>query len=29
MEAGKQTAYTYDADGNRIIAKNGDGSSTL
>ncbi|MET9978984.1 RHS repeat domain-containing protein [Streptomyces microflavus] len=28
-EAGKQTAYTYDADGNRIIAKNGDGSSTL
>ncbi|WP_112490693.1 RHS repeat-associated core domain-containing protein [Streptomyces bacillaris] len=28
-EAGKQTGYTYDADGNRIIAKNGDGSSTL
>nr|WP_237552107.1 hypothetical protein [Streptomyces sp. SID8359] len=28
-EAGKQTGYTYDADGSRIIAKNGDGSSTL
>lgn len=28
-EAGKQTGYTYDADGNRIIAKNGDGSSSL
>ncbi|WP_438306801.1 hypothetical protein ACSHXN_45490 (plasmid) [Streptomyces sp. HUAS TT11] len=28
-EAGKTTSYLYDADGNRLIAKNGDGSSTL
>ncbi|MFS0692852.1 RHS repeat-associated core domain-containing protein [Streptomyces nitrosporeus] len=28
-QAGKKTSYTYDADGDRIIAKNADGSSTL
>ncbi|MFI1592141.1 RHS repeat domain-containing protein [Streptomyces halstedii] len=28
-QAGKKTSYIYDADGNRIIAKNADGSSTL
>ncbi|WP_406411924.1 hypothetical protein OG923_23800 [Streptomyces halstedii] len=28
-QAGKKTSYVYDADGNRIIAKNADGSSTL
>lgn len=26
---GKKTSYTYDADGNRNVAKNADGSSTL
>ncbi|MET8748302.1 hypothetical protein [Streptomyces sp. NPDC004728] len=28
-EAGKTSSYVYDADGNRLIAKNADGSSTL
>ncbi|MGW8993901.1 RHS repeat domain-containing protein [Streptomyces zhihengii] len=28
-EGAKQTSYLYDADGNRLIAKNPDGSSTL
>ncbi|MFF0290204.1 RHS repeat domain-containing protein [Streptomyces sp. NPDC005262] len=28
-ESGKTTSYLYDADGNRLLAKNGDGTSTL
>lgn len=29
VEAGKTTSYIYDADGNRLVAKNGDGSKVL